>query len=84
MPFIGAYFLLIEELWKTIDVRNKNKHIQLGLYITDIPTLNDEVIRESVNNAVAHRDYTKTSEIVIKQSPVGIYGSQSRRFSYGR
>lgn len=69
IPFAGAYFLLIEDLWKTIDVRNKNKHIQLGLYITDIPTLNDEVIRESVNNAVAHRDYTKTSEIVIKQSP---------------
>ncbi len=68
-PFVGAYFLLIEDLWKTIDVRNKNKHIQLGLYITDIPTLNDEVIRESINNAVAHRDYTKASEIVIKQSP---------------
>ncbi|HEX8368932.1 MAG TPA: ATP-binding protein [Pyrinomonadaceae bacterium] len=56
-------------LWKTIDVRNRNKHIQLGLYITDIPTLNDEVVRESINNAVAHRDYTKASEIVIKQSP---------------
>ena len=68
-PFVGAYFLLIDELWKTIDVRNKNKPIQLGLYIADIPSLNDEVIRESVNNAVAHRDYTKTSEIVIKQSP---------------
>lgn len=68
-PFVGAYFLLIEDLWKTIDVRNRNKHIQLGLYITDIPTLNDEVVRESINNAVAHRDYTKASEIVIKQSP---------------
>jgi ATP-dependent DNA helicase RecG len=69
IPFVGAYFLLIEDLWKIIDVRNKNKHIQLGLYITDIPTLNDEVVRESINNAVAHRDYTKASEIVIKQSP---------------
>lgn len=69
IPFVGAYFLLIEDLWKTIDVRNRLKHIQLGLYITDIPTLNDEVVRESINNAVAHRDYTKASEIVIKQSP---------------
>lgn len=67
--FEGAQFLLIDELWKTIDVRNKNKHIQVGLYITDIPALNGEVVRESINNAVAHRDYTKTSEIVIKQSP---------------
>lgn len=69
-PFVGPYFLLIDELWKIIGVRNKMKHIQVDSYIIDIPELNDEVIRESINNAVAHRDYTKASEIVIKQSPV--------------
>lgn len=68
--FVGPYFLLIEELWKIIGVRNKMKHIRVDSYIIDIPELNDEVIRESINNAVAHRDYTKASEIVIKQSPV--------------
>ena len=67
--FVSPYFLLIEDLWKTIDARNRDIHIQIGLYIIDVPELNDEVIRESVNNAVAHRDYSKTSEIVIKQSP---------------
>lgn len=66
--FVNPYFLLIDELWRTIDARNSNIHIQIGSYIIDIPELNDEVIRESVNNAVAHRDYSKTSEIVIKQS----------------
>lgn len=67
--FVSPYFLLIDDLWRTIDARNKDIHIQIGSYIIDVPELNDEVIRESVNNAVAHRDYAKTSEIVIKQSP---------------
>ncbi len=67
-PFLGAYFLVIDELWKIIDARNRNENVQLGSYIINIPELNDEIIRESVNNAVAHRDYKKTSEITIKQS----------------
>lgn len=68
--FTSPYLILIDELWKIIDARNKEKHIQIGSYIIDIPELNDEVIRESINNAVAHRDYTKASEIIIKQSPI--------------
>ncbi|MEP0938198.1 MAG: ATP-binding protein [Ekhidna sp.] len=67
--FTDPYFVLIDELWKIIDARNKKKHIQIGSYIIDIPELNDEVIRESINNAVAHRDYSKASEIIIKHSP---------------
>lgn len=63
------FFLLIEKLWLIIDARNKEKKLQIDSYIIDLPALNREVIRESVNNAVAHRDYSKTSEIVIKQSP---------------
>ncbi|GAB5527391.1 MAG: hypothetical protein Roseis2KO_52630 [Roseivirga sp.] len=66
--FVDPYFVLIEDLWRIIDVRNKLKHIQLDAYIVDIPELNDQVIRESINNAVAHRDYKINSEIVIKQS----------------
>lgn len=31
------------------------------------------MIREALNNAVAHRDYRRTSEIVIKQSPEALY-----------
>ncbi|HTN36874.1 MAG TPA: ATP-binding protein [Arachidicoccus sp.] len=30
---------------------------------------NEEVIREAVLNAIAHRDYTITSEVLIKQYP---------------
>lgn len=35
----------------------------------DIPFFNEEVIREVINNAFAHRDYRLASEIVIKQYP---------------
>jgi len=31
------------------------------------------VIREAINNAVAHRDYRKTSEVVIKQFPTEMH-----------
>jgi len=67
--FVGPYFKLIDDLWKMIDARNKYKHVQIQSHIIDIPELNDEVIRESINNAIAHRDYHRSSEIIIKQSP---------------
>ena len=41
--------------------------VQEGPYIFDIHFFNKEVIREALNNAVAHRDYRRTSEVVIKQ-----------------
>lgn len=81
--FTDPYFLLIEDLWKIIDARNKMKHIQIDSYIADIPELNNEVIRESVNNAVAHRDYTKSSEIIIKQSPAAFSVSSHGGFPLG-
>lgn len=67
--FAGPYYNVIEEIWDRIDTRNKRIHIQEGPYIFDIPQYNKEVIREAINNAIAHRDYTKTSEIVIKLYP---------------
>ena len=52
-----------------INLRNGSVQIQEGSFIFDIPYFNQEVIREALNNAVAHRDYNRTSEIVVKQSP---------------
>lgn len=66
-PFYEPYFLAIEKLWAAINQRNGNVPVQQGPYIFDIPFFNPEVIREAVNNAVAHRDYRRTGEVVIKQ-----------------
>ena len=67
--FINPFFILIDDLWNTINLRNGSFPIQDGAYIFNIPYFNEEVIRESLNNAITHRDYRKTSEIVIKQFP---------------
>lgn len=69
IEFIEPFFVLIDELWKTINLRNGSFPIQDGAYIFSIPYFNEEVIRESINNAISHRDYRRTSEIVIKQFP---------------
>lgn len=67
--FPGPYYLTIEEIWELINQRNGKVPVQQGPYIFDIPFFNKEVIREAINNAVAHRNYRMTSEVVIKQFP---------------
>ena len=69
IPFSEPFFILIDELWNTINLRNGSFPIQDGAYIFNIPFFNEEVIRESINNAITHRDYRKTSEIIVKQFP---------------
>ena len=71
--FSGPYYLIIDDLWETINQRNGKIPVQEGLYIFDIPFFNKEVIREAINNTVAHRDYRKTSEVLIKQYPYHLY-----------
>jgi len=69
LVFSDPFFVMIDSLWNTINLRNGSFPIQEGAYIFNIPYFNEEVIRESINNAITHRDYRKTSEIVIKQFP---------------
>ncbi len=69
LVYIQPFFKLIDTLWNTINLRNGSFPIQDGAYIFNVPYFNEEVIRESLNNAITHRDYRRTSEIVIKQFP---------------
>lgn len=71
--FTKPYYLVIDDLWQTINLRNTKVPVQEGPYIFDIPYFNKEVIREAINNAIAHRDYRRTSEVVIKQYPQALY-----------
>lgn len=63
------FYILIDKLWIAINERNGNVPVRKGSYIFDIPFFNEDVIREIVNNAFAHRDYRRSSEIVIKLYP---------------
>jgi ATP-dependent DNA helicase RecG len=64
-------FIAIDRIWQLINqpTLNKKYPIQSDAYIFDLYDFNETVIREAVLNAVAHRDYTITSEVVIKQYP---------------
>ncbi len=63
------FYKMIDLLWHDIDLRNDKIDVSENSYIFNIPYFNEEVIREAINNAVAHRDYRRSSEIVIKQYP---------------
>ncbi len=63
------FFLMIDKLWHDINLRNGSFPVREGAYVFDVPYFNEDVIREAVNNAFAHRDYRRTSEIVIKLYP---------------
>ncbi|HEY5592223.1 MAG TPA: ATP-binding protein [Paludibacter sp.] len=62
-------FIGIDKIWQLIHQRNSKYPIQSDAYIFDLYAFNEEVIREAILNALAHRDYTITSEVVIKQYP---------------
>jgi ATP-dependent DNA helicase RecG len=81
--FTQPYFLTIDLLWSAINSRNGKIPVQQGAFIFDIPYFNREVIREAINNAVAHRDYSKTSEVVIKQYPTELIITNPGGFPLG-
>lgn len=62
-------FVAIDKIWNYINQPASNPTFKLkqGPYIYDIPFFREEIIREAVLNAIVHRNYTTTSEIVIKQ-----------------
>ena len=69
MQFGQPFFILIDKLWEAINLRNGSVPVREGSYIFGIPFFNEDVIREVVNNAFAHRSYRINSEIVVKQYP---------------
>ena len=68
--FRQPFYLIIDKLWSEINHLNGSVPVREGAYIFDIPFFNEDVIREALNNAIAHRDYRCSSEIVIKQYPM--------------
>lgn len=78
-----GFFSFYNDLWEKINLRNDIQHFQDGLFIWDIPTFNEKVIREVVLNAVSHRDYRAGGSIWIKQFPRKIIISSPGGFPPG-
>jgi ATP-dependent DNA helicase RecG len=64
-----GFFLFAESLWNAINARNDVQHYQEGLFVWDIPTFAELVVREAVLNAVTHRDYRLEGSIFVRQFP---------------
>jgi ATP-dependent DNA helicase RecG len=64
-----AFLLFVERLWELIDARNDIQQYQEGVYRKDIKTFNEQVVREGLLNAVAHRDYRTAGSIMVRQTP---------------
>lgn len=67
--FRQGFFSFFDELWNLINLRNDIQHFQSGLFVLDIPTFSERVVREAVLNAVSHRDYQLGGSIFIRQHP---------------
>jgi ATP-dependent DNA helicase RecG len=64
-----GFFSFYDQLWQTINLRNDLQSYQDGLFRYDIPTFSEGVVRESILNAISHRDYRLSGSIFIKQFP---------------
>jgi len=69
LEFRKGFFLFYNNLWDLINSRNDVQQYQEGLFVWDIPTFNERVVREAILNAISHRDYRKQGSVFIRQFP---------------
>lgn len=65
--FRVGFFACYDRLWELINLRNDRQHYQEGLFLFDIPTFNERVVREALLNAMSHRNYQLSGSIFIRQ-----------------
>jgi len=70
--FIGGYFLYYKRIWEKIDARNITVNIPDGMLLRDKKAFDEQTIREAINNAIIHRDYTLSESSFIIQYPTCI------------
>ena len=62
-----GFFSCYDHIWELINLRNDKQHYQEGLFIFDIPTFNERVVREALLNAVCHRNYQLNGSVFVRQ-----------------
>lgn len=65
--FRVGFFSSYNRLWELINLRNDKQHYQDGFFVYDIPTFNEQVVREAILNAVSHRNYQMGGSVFIRQ-----------------
>jgi ATP-dependent DNA helicase RecG len=64
-----GFFLYYRGLMANINTFNDLQHYQDGLFVWDIPTFNEQVVREALLNAVTHRDYRSQASVFVRHFP---------------
>lgn len=64
-----GFFACFDEIWKLIDLRNTKQSYQEGFFLFDVNTFNERITRETILNAVSHRNYQTEGSIFITQYP---------------
>jgi ATP-dependent DNA helicase RecG len=67
--FRQGFLLVLDEIWRLINLRNDLQHFQQGFFVWDVPTFNERMVREAVLNAVSHRDYRHGGSVFVRQYP---------------
>lgn len=67
--FKEGFFSCFDNLWNIINLRNDIQHYQEGLFVFDIPSFNEKVVREALLNAISHRNYQLPGSIFVRQYP---------------
>jgi ATP-dependent DNA helicase RecG len=78
-----GFFLIQNDLWDTINLRNDLFQYQDGLFRQEIPSFNEDVVREAILNAVSHRDYRLAGSVFIRQYPSRLEIVSPGGFPYG-
>lgn len=65
--FRMGFFACYDRLWELINLRNDKQHYQEGLFVFDIFTFNERVVREALLNAVSHRNYQLSGSAFVRQ-----------------
>jgi ATP-dependent DNA helicase RecG len=65
--FNGGYLSYYNNLWNKINSRNLKISVPQGLLIREVNAFDEESIREAINNAMIHRDYSLNESIFITQ-----------------
>jgi ATP-dependent DNA helicase RecG len=67
--FRQGLFSIYDRIWDLVNLRNDIQHYQEGLFVYDVPTFNEEAVREALLNAICHRDYRLQGSVFIRQFP---------------
>lgn len=59
-------FRSAERLYDLIDVRNSEQEVMIGLHRIGVPRVPEGTIRESIANALVHRDYSEMGPIAVQ------------------